>query len=59
LAHPSTVPLGLALLAGRLILNRVAPGGCGVAVRRWWDYTKAYQAMLAATDTPVAPWYGQ
>ena len=26
-------------------------------VRRWWDYTKAYQAMLEATDTPVAPWY--
>ena len=28
-----------------------------VLVRRWWDYTKAYQAMLEATDTPVAPWY--
>jgi polyphosphate kinase len=27
------------------------------SVRRWWDYTKAYQAMLAATDTPAAPWY--
>ena len=27
------------------------------AVRRWWDYTKAYQAMLAATDTEVAPWH--
>ena len=27
------------------------------AVRRWWDYTKAYQAMIEATDTPVAPWY--
>ena len=27
------------------------------SVRRWWDYTKAYQAMLEATDTPVAPWY--
>ena len=26
-------------------------------VRRWWDYTKAYQAMLEATDTPAAPWY--
>ena len=26
-------------------------------VRRWWDYTKAYQAMLEATDTPDAPWY--
>jgi len=27
------------------------------SVRRWWDYTAAYQAMLAATDTPLAPWY--
>ena len=27
------------------------------SVRRWWDYTKAYQAMLEATDTPLAPWY--
>jgi polyphosphate kinase len=27
------------------------------AVRRWWDYTRAYQAMLAATDSPAAPWY--
>jgi polyphosphate kinase len=27
------------------------------SVRRWWDYTKAYQAMLEATDTPVAPWH--
>ena len=27
------------------------------AVRRWWDYTRAYQAMIEATDTPVAPWY--
>jgi polyphosphate kinase len=27
------------------------------SVRRWWDYTKAYQVMLEATDTPVAPWY--
>jgi MFS superfamily sulfate permease-like transporter len=37
LAHPSTVPLGLALLAGRLILNRVAPGWCGVAQGRPGD----------------------
>ena len=27
------------------------------SVRRWWDYTQAYQTMLAATDTPEAPWY--
>jgi polyphosphate kinase 2 len=27
------------------------------SVRRWWDYTEAYQAMFAATDTPHAPWY--
>ena len=27
------------------------------SVRRWWDYTQAYQAMIAATDTPAAPWY--
>jgi polyphosphate kinase 2 len=27
------------------------------SVRRWWDYTQAYQAMLAATDTPLTPWY--
>ena len=26
-------------------------------VRRWWDYTEAYQAMIAATDSPAAPWY--
>jgi polyphosphate kinase 2 len=24
---------------------------------RWWDYTQAYEAMIAATDTPYAPWY--
>jgi polyphosphate kinase 2 len=27
------------------------------SVRRWWDYTIAYQRMLEATDTPDAPWY--
>jgi len=27
------------------------------SVRRWWDYTAAYQDMLAATDTPLTPWY--
>jgi polyphosphate kinase len=27
------------------------------SVRRWWDYTEAYQAMIAATDSPGAPWY--
>ena len=27
------------------------------SVRRWWDYTQAYQAMIAATDSPAAPWY--
>ena len=27
------------------------------SVSRWWDYTKAYQAMLEATDTPAAPWH--
>ena len=25
--------------------------------RRWWDYTEAIDTMIAATDTPVAPWY--
>ncbi len=25
--------------------------------RRWWDYTAAYDRMLAATDTEVAPWH--
>ena len=27
------------------------------SVRRWWDYTAAYQRMIAATHTPEAPWY--
>jgi polyphosphate kinase len=27
------------------------------SVRRWWDYTKAYQAMLEATDSEIAPWH--
>ena len=26
-------------------------------VRRWWDYTAAYQEMIEATHTPEAPWY--
>lgn len=25
--------------------------------RRWWDYTKAYDRMIAATDTALAPWH--
>jgi len=25
--------------------------------RRWWDYTKAYDDMLRATDTAFAPWH--
>ena len=25
--------------------------------RRWYDYSRARDAMLAATDTPIAPWY--
>jgi len=24
---------------------------------RWWDYTKAYDAMIRATDSEWAPWY--
>ncbi|WP_249729732.1 MULTISPECIES: polyphosphate kinase 2 [unclassified Chelatococcus] len=27
------------------------------SVRRWWDYTAAYQDMLGETDTAVSPWY--
>jgi polyphosphate kinase 2 len=27
------------------------------SVRRWWDYTAAYQRMINATHTPDAPWY--
>jgi polyphosphate kinase 2 len=27
------------------------------SVRRWWDYTKAYQDMIQGTDSPHAPWY--
>ncbi len=27
------------------------------SVRRWWDYTAAYQEMIQATHTPEAPWY--
>ena len=26
-------------------------------VRRWWDYTEAYQRMIKATHTSSAPWY--
>ena len=25
--------------------------------RRWWDYTKAYDEMIRATDTAHAPWW--
>jgi polyphosphate kinase 2 len=25
--------------------------------RRWYDYSRARDAMLAATDTPASPWY--
>ena len=27
------------------------------SVRRWWDYTAAYQRMIQATHTREAPWY--
>jgi polyphosphate kinase 2 (PPK2 family) len=27
------------------------------SVRRWWDYTAAYQRMIKTTHTPSAPWY--
>jgi polyphosphate kinase 2 len=27
------------------------------SVRRWWDYTEAYQAMIEDTDSTYAPWY--
>lgn len=27
------------------------------AHRRWWDYTRAKEAMFARTDTAAAPWY--
>jgi polyphosphate kinase 2 (PPK2 family) len=27
------------------------------SVRRWWDYTQAYQTTIEATNTPSAPWY--
>ncbi|WP_150117855.1 polyphosphate kinase 2 [Microvirga vignae] len=27
------------------------------SVRRWWDYTLAYQDMLRATDTAANPWF--
>jgi len=27
------------------------------SVRRWWDYTAAYQRMIEATDTPESPWH--
>ena len=26
-------------------------------VRRWWDYTAAYQRMIEETDMPWAPWH--
>ena len=25
--------------------------------RLWWDYTKAIDRMIQATDTEYAPWY--
>lgn len=25
--------------------------------RRWWDYTRAYDEMITATDVPKAPWW--
>ena len=27
------------------------------SVRRWWDYTRAYQEMIRGTDSSYAPWY--
>jgi polyphosphate kinase 2 (PPK2 family) len=27
------------------------------SIRRWWDYTAAYQRMIQATHTPEAPWH--
>ncbi len=27
------------------------------SVRRWWDYTVAYQEMFRRTDSPQAPWH--
>ncbi|MBD2748594.1 polyphosphate kinase 2 [Microvirga sp. BT688] len=27
------------------------------SVRRWWDYTRAYQDMLRVTDTSTSPWF--
>jgi len=27
------------------------------SVRRWWEYTAAYQRMIATTHTPEAPWH--
>ena len=27
------------------------------SVRRWWDYTEAYQRMIKATHMPWAPWH--
>ena len=27
------------------------------SVRRWWDYTAAYQRMIETTHTPDAPWH--
>lgn len=27
------------------------------SMRRWWDYTQAYDDMIEATDTDYAPWY--
>jgi polyphosphate kinase 2 len=28
-----------------------------VSYRRWWDYTRAYDEMIAKTDTSWAPWW--
>lgn len=31
--------------------------GANESYHHWWEYTKAYDEMIRATDSPHAPWW--